>query len=636
MEVGGERFEGPGELYDAVAPILLRAPAGAVLEGPEAGLLTDLLRKGHPQGSRKLGESGLKCVAVKWHPEHPRTKSFFVVRADGTSEDFSYRKCINNLFRERQRQGAMGYAEAMSLADLAALIRRPSDPDDILYLVEHHLGAFTPELFASALFHLARTALRRYGAARTPAMLHRDQRFLSLHAAAMAQDPAVLRPADLVSVLGSYARLRFPPEPAFLEATEAALGVGGGLRGASPARISTLCQALSRLKRAPGPELRAALIASSREALDDFGPRDLAILLHFCKDFGLFPEPGEPNWLLEIDSQVAATVDKFEQDSATRALRAYAFMGYRPSNQIVQRLSNRIPGEEMSPGAIKSAILSWGALGFNPGEQNLVQVIGEAQRRLHTFLPKETAQLMWGLASLNAQPPVEFLCELELQVCKSLESFEAGDLVTILWSYAKLRLSPDSQVQGLLLGRVSGEVGSLPVSGLLNLLYAVALLGNTDENLFANLGASLAAAATAGRLRARQFARALPHLHRAGMHPGDAFVAALERTVARDAAQLGGVHVRDLLTGFSGLDLEPAEECMSALKRRHAEVFKEFRFVPWLDDALQAYSELDGIPLSLIPDSYEDRLAFLAKTIGMPGGVAEVTEDSEEEDDDGW
>merc|ERR1719399_2746145 len=137
-------------------------------------------------------------------------------------------------------------------------------------------------------------------------MLHRDQRFLSLHAAAMAQDPAVLRPADLVSVLGSYARLRFPPEPAFLEATEAALGVGGGLRGASPARISTLCQALSRLKRAPGPELRAALIASSREALDDFGPRDLAILLHFCKDFGLFPEPGEPNWLLEIDSQLGS------------------------------------------------------------------------------------------------------------------------------------------------------------------------------------------------------------------------------------------------------------------------------------------------------------------------------------------
>ena len=52
---------------------------------------------------------------------------------------------------------------------------------------------------------------------------------------------------------------------------------------------------------------------------------------------------------------------------------------------------------------------------------------------------------MWGLASLNAQPSVEFLCELELQVCKSLDSFQGVDLVTILWGYAKLRLAPDSQ-----------------------------------------------------------------------------------------------------------------------------------------------------------------------------------------------
>jgi len=627
VEVGGERFEGPSALYDAVAPILLRAPAGAVLEGPEAGLVTDLLRKGHPQGSRKLGEAGLKCVAVKWHPEHPNTKSFFVVRADGSSEDFSYRKCINNLFRERQRQGAMGYADAaMSPADLGALIRRPSDPEDILYLVEHHLGSLSPELLASALFHLARTALRRYGAARTPAMLHRDQRFLALHGAVMRQEPASLRSAELVSVLASYARLRFPPESSFLEAAQAALGAGGGLQGASPARLSTLCQALSRLKLAPSPALRGAIVTSARSALDDFGPRDLAILLHFCKDFQVAPEPGEPNWLLEIDQQVAATVDSFAQDSATRALRAYAFMGYRPSNQVVQRLSNQVPGEGMSPGAIKSAILSWGALGFNPGQKNLAAVVGQAQDSLRTFLPKEIAQLMWGLASLNAQPSVEFLCELELQVCKSLDSFQGGDLVTILWGYAKLRLAPDPQVQALLLSRVSGEVSRLPVPSLLNLLYAVAVLGVEDEEeLLARLGAALSAAAAAGRLRARQFASALRHFHDAGVEPEDAFVAALQRTVARDAEQLGGVHVRDLLTGCAGLDLEPADEFMAALKRRHTEVFKEFRFVPWLDDALHAYSELEGIPLALIPESYEDRLSFLAKTVGAEDGVASTS-----------
>ena len=71
--------------------------------------------------------------------------------------------------------------------------------------------------------------------------------------------------------------------------------------------------------------------------------------------------------------------------------------------------------------------------------------------------------------------------------------------------------------------------------------------------------------------------------------------------------------------------MEPADEFMAALKRRHTEVFKEFRFVPWLDDALHAYSELEGIPLALIPESYEDRLSFLAKTVGAEDGVASTS-----------
>jgi hypothetical protein len=120
------------------------------------------------------------------------------------------------------------------------------------------------------------------------------------------------------------------------------------------------------------------------------------------------------------------------------------------------------------------------------------------------------------------------------------------------------------------------------------------------------------------------------------MEPEDAFVAALERTIARDSEQLGGVHVRDLLTGCAGLDLEPAEEFMASLKRRHAEVFKEFRFVPWLDDALQAYSELESIPLALIPESYEDRLAFLAKTIGAKGDLGASTSAEGSLEGGGW
>ncbi|KAF7828324.1 DNA-directed RNA polymerase IV subunit 1 isoform X1 [Senna tora] len=47
----------------------------------------------HPRSNEKVG-TGAKDINVGQHPEHKDTRCFFVVRDDGTVEDFSYRKCI--------------------------------------------------------------------------------------------------------------------------------------------------------------------------------------------------------------------------------------------------------------------------------------------------------------------------------------------------------------------------------------------------------------------------------------------------------------------------------------------------------------------------------------------------------------
>ena len=67
---------------------------------PEDGknLLSALL-KYHKNSEAKL--ENLKAFTVDFHPEFSSTRCFFIVREDGTKEDFSYHKCIHNLINQK-------------------------------------------------------------------------------------------------------------------------------------------------------------------------------------------------------------------------------------------------------------------------------------------------------------------------------------------------------------------------------------------------------------------------------------------------------------------------------------------------------------------------------------------------------
>lgn len=85
-------------------------------------VLEQLLRRGHPNAEGKVllllhnavivpvflphADSlratsqiggGIKAFQVRFHPDFELSRCFFILRTDGTEEDFSYRKCLESL-----------------------------------------------------------------------------------------------------------------------------------------------------------------------------------------------------------------------------------------------------------------------------------------------------------------------------------------------------------------------------------------------------------------------------------------------------------------------------------------------------------------------------------------------------------
>ena len=616
MELAGARFADPVELFEAVAPILTRTPAGA--EGPpsEAQLITDLVRKGHPQGQKKLGQSGVQGVEVRWHPDHPRSKSFFLVRRDGTSEDFSYRKCINNLFRERARLGAMGFARELTEQDIAGLLKRSTDPDDILYLIEQRLDAFSPRLDVLALYFLSKVGPRRYRASNLATMLHRDPRFVRLHAKLMADFGApdcAFGLDEALNVFSSYGRLGFKPEPAFVASVQRQ--VLDRLEDCTPHQITGLLMAMVRMKAPQDPAVFEPVLGRARATLEGFSHSDLSNFLFACKQLQCTELPGAEEWLREVEREISFKVDTFTGDSAARALRSFASMRYRPSNQTLQNLANRLvlSNTKSHPGVLATAMWSLGVLGFNPGRDVVAHLLDQAEAGMDKYLPKEKTKFMWGLASLKAPPTDSFLTALEDSVAHELDRFSIFDLVTILWSYSMLKMAVEETVMESIFGRIKGEVPSLTLVGLLNTLYSAVTLMYEDDELIEALLAELEG--RAGQLKSHHYAKVFHQLHKIDHPPTASFTAAMVEEVTRGAHLLSGSLVRNVLTACAGLDIEPGDAFLAAVKARHAEVLEEFRFVPWLNDALQAYSELLEFPLGLIPEDYDAKVELLRKIV---------------------
>jgi hypothetical protein len=67
---------------------------GDRIKEPYNNMLKEIL-KYHEKGETKL--NNLDYFTVNQHPIHQDSRCFFVIKTDGTSEDFSVIKCIDNL-----------------------------------------------------------------------------------------------------------------------------------------------------------------------------------------------------------------------------------------------------------------------------------------------------------------------------------------------------------------------------------------------------------------------------------------------------------------------------------------------------------------------------------------------------------
>lgn len=96
--VGDKQFENREEMTTFFKGLLAEhRENGAVLSDENKKIILGLV-KHHPKSAEKLGSSEITSIKAGPSKEHADTFCFVLTRADGTEEDFSYLKCIANLY----------------------------------------------------------------------------------------------------------------------------------------------------------------------------------------------------------------------------------------------------------------------------------------------------------------------------------------------------------------------------------------------------------------------------------------------------------------------------------------------------------------------------------------------------------
>jgi len=102
---GGQRPLSPKRyrLLKITQEIRQRYPDGEPLSQQDRDFMLGLLRC-HPRAQEKFGAGITDIVA---HPFIGGSRCFFVIRADGSAEDFSVRKCLGQELQRSQRVALM-------------------------------------------------------------------------------------------------------------------------------------------------------------------------------------------------------------------------------------------------------------------------------------------------------------------------------------------------------------------------------------------------------------------------------------------------------------------------------------------------------------------------------------------------
>ncbi|XP_015067884.1 protein EMBRYO DEFECTIVE 514 [Solanum pennellii] len=95
VSVGSKSFVSSVEMFNYFCELLHSWSVNLNLNKYEHMILLDLLTKGHSEPERKIG-SGVRAFQIRFHPQY-KSRCFFVVREDDTVDDFSFRKCVDQI-----------------------------------------------------------------------------------------------------------------------------------------------------------------------------------------------------------------------------------------------------------------------------------------------------------------------------------------------------------------------------------------------------------------------------------------------------------------------------------------------------------------------------------------------------------
>lgn len=94
--LGGKPFKNAKKILSYLKSIQNVTTNGSEVEAKHIPLLLDVLKL-HPSWGTKYSVEDTKSFVVDKHPEYSETRCFFVVKQDGSKEDFSMHKCLGKL-----------------------------------------------------------------------------------------------------------------------------------------------------------------------------------------------------------------------------------------------------------------------------------------------------------------------------------------------------------------------------------------------------------------------------------------------------------------------------------------------------------------------------------------------------------
>ncbi|XP_016459717.1 protein EMBRYO DEFECTIVE 514-like [Nicotiana tabacum] len=95
VTVGPKSFGSSMEMFDYFYKLLHSWTLNLNLNKYEQVVLLDLLKKGHSEPEKKIG-TGVRAFQIRFHPQF-KSRCFFVVREDDSVDDFSFRKCVDQI-----------------------------------------------------------------------------------------------------------------------------------------------------------------------------------------------------------------------------------------------------------------------------------------------------------------------------------------------------------------------------------------------------------------------------------------------------------------------------------------------------------------------------------------------------------